>query len=76
MSITRQLGRQPRDVSASGSTNRRDSNMDNGRIDIISEHVEGSIKEATGTIIGDAGLTADGKAEKAPRTNARMPSAA
>jgi uncharacterized protein YjbJ (UPF0337 family) len=39
--------------------------MDKGRIDVASEHVEGSSKEATGKIIGDAGLTAEGKAKKA-----------
>ena len=38
--------------------------MDNDRIKGSAKEVKGAIKEATGKIIGDAKLQADGKADK------------
>jgi uncharacterized protein YjbJ (UPF0337 family) len=38
--------------------------MDNDRIIGSAKQAEGTVKEATGKVLGDAKLTADGKAEK------------
>jgi uncharacterized protein YjbJ (UPF0337 family) len=38
--------------------------MDNDRIIGSAKQVEGSLREATGKVLGDAKLTAEGKAEK------------
>ncbi len=38
--------------------------MDNDRIIGSAKQVEGSLKEAAGKVLGDAKLTAEGKAEK------------
>ena len=38
--------------------------MDNDRIAGAAHEVKGSVKEAIGTVVGDAKLRSDGKAEK------------
>jgi uncharacterized protein YjbJ (UPF0337 family) len=62
--ITAGTATDPR-VSREDINKRSDDDMDKDRIAGAAKESKGAIKEATGKVLGDAKLTADGKSDKA-----------